>query len=107
MRYVGIWYGGTGYGHSEATDAEAFESIAEAVEELRARYAGHGDFAYLYRERETWVGTPGVDRDSSFYLYRVDAGTDLGELREYLERDAYPDIVVEFGPRGGVRYSPA
>jgi hypothetical protein len=92
-RYAFRWYGGGSYGHAPATEVEPAQSLREVRETVECRF--HGCDSYR----------PAVDENSGAWIYR--AG-DLESLASYLKSgDTYPDFVTEFGPRGGVRVTPA
>jgi hypothetical protein len=102
----GIWNGGTGYGPSDLTsDLERFDSVTAARHALRDRRdSGHGwkqDFDFANREAES-VYCPCVEDDSSIWLF---LGTD--EIDGEIVAPEYPDLIVEFGPRGAPVVTPA
>lgn len=109
--YVGLWHGGVNYGAPTAEDAELFGSIREAEEALRERRNSNGKydtrFRYVFRDGE-YTRTPNAHEGNSGYLWLKWAheswADDLEGLRILLEHgDLYPDVVLEFGPRGGIR----
>lgn len=88
MRTWMIWQGGVNYAPSDLADTEEFASLSAAVEEFRRRASGsdpyypcvEGSFGHIFLS-DPRAGDP--------------------------YRDAYPDRVVEVGPRGGVKVSAA
>ena len=96
------WFGGSGYSHGDPVDdLEVFPSMAAAVAALRERrdqgYSFRCSFEFANREPED-VFTPCVEDDSSMWLW-FSAHKDDGIVTV----PDYPDRVVSFGPRGGVR----
>jgi hypothetical protein len=90
----GEWHGGASYSPSTIDDRERFASIAAAEQALRDRerhgYWQRQDFDYLTREPDSTF-TPAVDRDTTcMWLYGSPSSED-------------PSLVLDFGPRGGVR----
>jgi hypothetical protein len=105
--WVALWHGGISYGYSSADDAETFGSIREAADAMRdRRNLGHWQpqtFRYVFRDTARDL-TPCAHDDNSGDLRLFGPFESLPEdLREYLETDAYPDRVISFGPRGGIR----
>ncbi len=102
----GIWYGGTGYGHGDRERyVECFDSVTSARHALRERrdggYGRKQDFHYANREAES-LYCPCVEDDSSIHLFlAADVVDDVVHVPEY------PDLIVEFGPRGGVQVNVA
>jgi hypothetical protein len=81
MRCVALWYGGTSYAAPDPDrDLEHYRSIAAARDVFQCRYDGDGG------------RTPLVSDESAMHIY---IGTDYHENG--------PDLVLTFGPRGGVR----
>ena len=77
-----LWHGGSSYAPPMDDDAEAFASIADAVDSFESR------------TRDPYY--PCVKRDTP------ENGGPTGML--YIgEVGDYPDRIVTFGPRGGVR----
>jgi len=102
----GIWNGGSGYSPSDlTTDLERFGSVTAARHALRSRrdhgYLWRQDFDFVNREAEA-VHTPCVEDDSTIWLF---LGGDEDDGIVYVPE--YPDLIVEFGPRDGVRVTPA
>ncbi len=92
--YYGIWHGGIGYGPSGLEDMEKFDSLAQIKRTLydRCMYGGvqKQTFRYVYQSQVS-VFTPAVDITStSISVYSDPEG-------------GLPDMIVEFGPRCGVR----
>ncbi len=84
MKVYGLWYGGSNYSVPDVErDTEEFDSIAEAKRTFSRRYDNYDIPA-----------TPCVGDDSEMHLF-------FSDPRE--ESDPYPDKVLRFGPRGGVR----
>lgn len=93
MRAFGLWHGGPNYGSPWLdTDLEVFDSIDAARQALRSRDSGWLDATYADGRTDS-TRTPGVE-DSSIALYFHDPRED---------RDPYPDLMLTFGPRGGVK----
>lgn len=91
-----LWHGGSSYAHGYVeTDAEVFESISE----LKRAFDARADSWNTYY--------PGVDRvpaedgGPSAYVFFYDPNDPSNG-----PGDPYPDRVIEFGPRGGVRVTP-
>jgi hypothetical protein len=108
MKVYGLWYGGSGYSHGDlTTDLERFHSIAAACEALSDRYNSNGhrkvEFDFANRDTE-YVYCPCVERESSIWLW-TGANLDLDTGAIFVPE--YPDRIIEFGPRGGVRVTPA
>lgn len=96
MIVFATWNGGSSYSPSSIPeDVERFDSIGDAKYEFWARYnlSVSRPFEYVNRDSEN-VEVPAVSEDSEMWLY-------FGDPSE--ERDPYPDRIVKFGPRGGVR----
>lgn len=82
MKVYGLWYGGSSYAvPSVPDDVEEFSSIKQAKDIFESRFEGEFGF------------TPCVTDESEMHLFR-------SEPQE--GNDIYPDIVLSFGPRGGV-----
>lgn len=86
MKVWMLWHGGSSYAHgSIEDDVEEFASLKAAKDAFAAR----ADFDPYY---------PCVSDDASAWIFfhdPNDEGNGPG--------DPYPDRVLEFGPRGGVR----
>ncbi len=94
----GLWSGGPSYAAgSIESDVERFETIAHAREALRARYESNGlarcHFDYVTKEPVS-VYVPAVTMESEIWVWFSDPS---------MSADPYPDRVVSFGRRGGVR----
>ena len=77
------WHGGSSYAFGTvAENAEAFDTLADAIAAFEHRYNG-GDSYYRC-----------ADETASAHLYFADPAT----LHE-----PYPDRLITIGPRGGVR----
>jgi hypothetical protein len=83
------WWGGYNYGHGEIDESEQFDSMKAAADEFWRRY----EFGDFHRNSEGFF-CPGVGRESEMRVYF----SDPAEMR-----DPYPDRLITFGPRGGVR----
>ena len=85
MKVWGAWYGGSNYGNPDFTnreDVEEFESIAKAMYEFEDRYDNRsGQY-------------PCVARSSTMGLYFEDP---------FMNHDPYPDRIISFGRRGGIK----
>jgi hypothetical protein len=97
-----LWNGGSGYGPSDlVSDLESFASLEDARQALRSRrdygYGFRQSFEFVNRDPES-VFTPCVEDDSSMWVW---FGADVVDGVTYVPE--YPDRVVSFGPRGGVR----
>lgn len=108
MRYVGLWHGGASYAAPYAEDAEYFRSIRHAADAMRYRES-HGArypqrFRYVFRDQdETLTPCAHSDWSGGITLYRITPGMSPEDIREMIERDGYPDRLIEFGPRGGIK----
>lgn len=89
--WVGMWHGGPNYSQPYAADAEEFGSLRAAVD------------AHLSRYRNRDGRTPCVSEESEMWLYAVPRGWNYGDMVAAIEHDGYPDRIVKFGPRGGIR----
>lgn len=82
MKVFGLWYGGSSYAAPTVKrDTEDFDSIKEARESFESRYDGE-------------PGYPAVSDESEMQLFFYDPRK---------SDDPYPDKILRFGPRGGVR----
>lgn len=80
------WFGGEGYSNELEDSPEVFDTLADAKWEFERRVAD--PYYPLLRE------VPADDGGPSAWLFLSDpAGVS----------DLYPDRVMEFGPRGGIR----
>lgn len=105
-RYLGMWHGGPSYSHGEWTDAEWFDTLADAGDAIRQRERGR-DALFRYAVRvDQRTDTPCAHSEWSggIYLYRITDDVTADDV-ESIVTGGYPDRLVEFGPRGGVRYS--
>ena len=83
MKCYGLWYGGSSYAApSVRRDTEEFDSIQEAKQTMERRYDNDDR------------STPCVTDESEMQLF-------FSDPRKM--DDPYPDRVLKFGPRGGVR----
>lgn len=104
--WVGLWHGGSSYSAPYAQDVEYFPSLRVAGNVLWSRFT-NGDmwkqtFRYVIRGTDL-VYCPTVGQDSELHLYWFPVRTSPGTIVETIERDGYPDRVIRFGPRGGIR----
>lgn len=83
MKVTMFWFGGSSYACPSDSDGEPFASISEAVSEFRRRFEGH-DSMY-----------PCVDENCNAWIV-------IGNPNEATMENG-PDLVLEIGPRGGVR----
>lgn len=92
------WYGGASYAQSEVpADVESFRSLSHAQDALleRRKY-GYGlrqHFEFVNRPAESDL-CPCVDESSELWVYFADPSE---------SHDPYPDRIIKFGPRGGIR----
>lgn len=101
MRVYGLWHGGADYAmpYVDNENLEVFPSLGAAKAALRERQDTGGwqrqEFTFA-DGRTASVLCPNVGPTSSITVWFYDP----------LEcEDPYPDRVIEFGPRGGVRVS--
>jgi hypothetical protein len=92
-----LWSGGSSYGSPDMDDLEVFGSLTAAKNAFADRYADGSswvqDFPYVNRAPQcTYV--PAVDRDAWMNVYLADPTN---------SDDPYPDRLITFGPKGGVR----
>lgn len=88
-----LWHGGASYAAPDASrreDCEAFASLREALADFAARPG-----ASFYPDCNR---VPPDDGGPSAHLFFADP---------YKDSDPYPDRVLSFGPRGGLRMVPA
>lgn len=81
-----LWHGGSSYAQPLPEDAETFPSIAAAMEEFSSRPS-----------------------DSHFPCVDEDTEEDGGPVAHCWygpEVGDYPDFVISYGPRGGIRRDP-
>jgi hypothetical protein len=87
-----LWHGGASYAApdvSKREDCEAFDSLREALADFCAR---PGSRYYSAVERR-----PAGDGGPSAHIFFADP---------FGRRDPYPDRVLFFGPKGGLRMEP-
>ena len=97
MRVYALWYGGCSYAFGDFADVETFDSMQALKDAFESRCYG-GSFRrqnFTFADGRTQsVFTPAVDGSSTemhvFYAMPE-------------EGDMYPDRIVKFGPRGGIR----
>lgn len=93
-RYAFRWHGGLGYEHQPATEVEPASSLREIRRIMTRRENGRDSYRPCVEGSRAWI-------------YTVPHGG-LDALVEYLSSgDPYPELVAEFGPRGGFRITPA
>lgn len=83
MKVYALWYGGSSYAAPTLDDLEEFDSCKEARYRFQARYDNNS-----YGEPDT----PCVSDESEMHIFKSRPGS-----------DPYPDLILKFGPRGGVR----
>jgi hypothetical protein len=96
MQYWEMWHGGASYAAPYAEDAIPVDSVREAILRFESRYYGSDPVSGLKTPcvdnvppdeggPETWliVRRPGEDK--------------------LIGGDIYPDRIIYFGPRGGIR----
>lgn len=83
VRYCGLWFGGSSYALPEEKDKEFFKSLKAAQETFAAR--ARDPYFPCVNEVPPDQGGP------ELWLF---CGEQTGD---------YPDCIVRFGPRGGVR----
>lgn len=90
MKVFMLWHGGSGYAPPDQfvrEHIEEFDTVGEAIEAFRSR----ADFDPYYPCVEA---LPAEEGGASAWLCFDDP---------YENGDLYPDRILEFGPRGGVR----
>ena len=99
MKVYGLWYGGSSYAFGGLDNLEAFTSIEELKTEFYDRYhIGRGCFDYVNdAEMSGCTGTPCVDETSEVWMFLGDID-DIGR-----DGDLYPDRIVSFGPKMGIK----
>ncbi len=89
MKVTMLWHGGASYSAPYPDDAEDFNSLREAAEEFDRRSSSLETF-YPCVERE-----PAEEGGPEAWIMFCGA--------DELGADVYPDRLISFGPRGGVR----
>lgn len=88
MKVTMFWHGGENYGAFNLyspKDAEVFSSVTEAKREFKRRFVKNDPFYPCVTERsEAWL----------FF----------GDKHPVLDQ-SYPDMILSFGPRKGIRIS--
>lgn len=107
MKVYALWYGGSSYSSPDPLhDVETFPSIAHAARRLADRYNSNSTrpawFAYANRPHASSY-VPAVTHDSELRLYLADPDAYTDHAGRIDLADCYPDRIVRFGPRGGVR----
>ena len=98
MKCTMYWHGGSSYRPSDPhnpADGEIFASIKEAKASFASR-PGDSYYPCVSDENEENGGP-------SAWLFLSDNPEEIAAQRP----DPYPDYVMSFGPRGGVRLTPA
>lgn len=96
-RYYGLFYGGYNYsGLFTYGDIEEFKSIKDAKETMECR-GGQQDRYF-----------PCVEDDAEIHLFvyskELENDIEASDKDDYFDGAAYqPDLILGFGPRGGVR----
>lgn len=95
MKCTMFWHGGSSYAvfdTSDKRDAIVCDSIADAVSEFKSRAGSDPYFPCVSDDTQE-------DGGPSAWLF-------FGDKHPVLGGD-YPDRIIEFGPRGGVRVTEA
>jgi hypothetical protein len=94
MRVWMLWHGGASYAVGDVeTDLEEFGSLRAAADAFAGRASPAETYYPCVSEEEPGDGGPEA------WVYLTDPRPPAGGL----VGDAYPDRIVAFGPRGGVR----
>jgi hypothetical protein len=98
MTVYAHWYGGGSYEFGDLDqNLESFRSLVAAGQAFRDRredgYSWKQSFAFVNRPAESDL-TPCVDLESEMWIYFADPTGNI---------DPYPDRIIKFGPRGGIR----
>ena len=101
MKVFALCHGGSSYSVGGLESLEKFDSLADAKEEFYRRYEwGSGDFQYVDETEYITsgpIGTPCVSESASMWVF-------LGDIEDIGRNgDLYPDRVISFGPKLGVR----
>lgn len=105
-RYIGMWHGGHSYSSGDWTDAEWFTSLSDAADAMRDRERNfRPTFRHVMRANST-DDTPCAHSEysGSIALYRIIHAMTPEDV-QCMIGEGYPDRLVEFGPRGGIRIS--
>lgn len=98
MRVWMLWHGGASYAPGDVeTDLEEFSTLGAAADSFAGRASSLETFYPCVSEEEPDDGGPEA------WLFLTDPRPPAGEPTG----DAYPDRIMAFGPRGGVRISDA
>jgi len=90
MKVWMLWHGGAGYARGYIDDdTEAFDSLKAAKHSFDSR-ADNWNTYYPCVDR-----IPAEDGGPSAWIFFADPS-------EYMGSDAYPDRILEYGPRGGL-----
>lgn len=90
-----LWHGGSSYAHGYvADDTEEFDSLKDAIRSFDAR-ADSSNTYYPCVER-----TPEDEGGQSAWIFLYDPNDESNG-----PGDPYPDRILEYGPRGGLRVS--
>lgn len=96
MKVWMLWHGGASYAVGDIMhDIEEFDSLREAIRSFDGRADSSNTF-YPCVERE-----PQDEGGQSAWIFLYDPRS------EDVRGDPYPDRILEYGPRGGVRLTPA
>ena len=103
MKVYGLWYGGANYTGSSYKYLEVFDSIEYLKEEFYDRYhCSKGYFQYAAESDDTGpsggTGTPCVTKEQEIWVW-FEKPEDNGDL--------YPDKILSFGPKMGIRLETA
>ncbi len=100
-----LWHGGSSYSHGEARDVETFPTLDDAKDAMSSRqesgYWQKQDFRYVNRDWEC-VFTPNVEGDSAWFWF--DNPTADGD---WVNRDPYPDLVIDRAEDGTLQVDTA
>jgi len=95
MKVFALWHGGSSYSQGSLEKyLETFDSLKAVKEELRDRYDGKAYQTWASGQTPNWCYTPTVSDNSSFWVW-IEDPRDMD--------DPYPDRIVSFGPKMGVR----
>lgn len=104
------WFGmfhASGYSAPSVFEhGECFRTLTDAADALSDRYR-NGDrwqchVPLVFGEPYS-AYFPCVGDDAELWLYRIPRGMSAHDAAEQIERDGYPDRIVKFGPRQGIR----
>ncbi len=102
MKVYGLWYGGPNYTGSSYKHLEVFDSIEDLKTEFYDRfYLSTGYFQYDAVNEDNpsgCTGTPCVSKEQEIWVW-FEKPEDNGDL--------YPDKILSFGPKMGIRLETA